>query len=258
MPINRNIQQKININPVIIQKQVKQFPVNNQIMSNIIPKNKIKRSHIIPHKNKNNKLKRIWNNEIVYIIGGGPSLKNFNWDELKGKHLIAINKAYTVLPWAEVLYWTDSRFYRWNKSDIDKLKCLKVTCRNSKDLTDDIVLLTVSGKEGIDKRPNFIKAGNNSGFAAINVAYHLGAKRIYLLGFDMSSNDKDTHWHEGYGIQHDHSIYKRSMIGNFNGIFELLKSEDIDIWNANPMSQLNSIPKCKLKDALNDCSVQIS
>ena len=225
------------------------MPINRNILS--------KSEKNLPHKNSNNLVQKIWNNESVYLIGGGPSLKNFDWNKLKDKHIIAINKAFKVIPWAEVLYWTDARFYRWFKSDIDSLDCLKVTCRNAPQLKDDIVLLTVSGKNGIDKRPNFIRAGNNSGFAAINLAYHLGAKRIYLLGYDMASSDKATHWHNGYDNRHDHNIYKRNMISNFDGIYEILKTENIEIWNANPNSQLTSIPKCTLEAALNDCPSQI-
>ena len=40
---------------------------------------------------------------------------------------------------------------------------------------------------------------NNSGFAAINLAYHLGVSEAILLGFDMSQGDDGkTHWHEYY------------------------------------------------------------
>jgi hypothetical protein len=263
MPINRNIQRKINIKPSIVKKQTKQKSVefnraNINSMSKIVPKNKVKRPNVPPHRDENNKLKTIWSGQSVYIVGGGPSLKGFNWNHLKGKHTIAINKAFKVIPWSEVLYWTDARFYRWHKHDIDALEGIKVTCRNAPCLSPNIILLTTSGKTGIDKRPNFIRAGNSSGFAAINVAYHLGVKKIYLLGFDMESSDKNTHWHEGYGIRHDHNIYQRNMISNFDGIYELLKSEGIEIWNANPNSQLKSIPRCNLEDALNDCPTQTS
>jgi len=265
MPINRNIQRKVNIKPSIVKKQTKQkaveftnAPIKNQKMSKIVPKDKIKRTHVLPHRDENNKLKKIWNGDTVYIVGGGPSLKNFNWNQLKGKHTIAINKAFQVMPWSEVVYWTDARFYRWNKPAIDSLKGIKVTCRNAPSLAPDVVLLTTSGRTGLDKRPNFIRAGNNSGFAAINVAFHLGVKKIYLLGFDMESGDGKTHWHEGYGIRHDHKIYERNMIGNFDGVFELLKTEGIELWNANPKSKLRSIPKCTVEDALNDCPVRTS
>jgi len=33
-----------------------------------------------------------WKDEDCYIIGGGPSLKRFNWSLLKGKKTIGINR----------------------------------------------------------------------------------------------------------------------------------------------------------------------
>lgn len=266
MPINRNITRKVNIKPTLIKRVVRakeveytQAPIKQSPMSKIVPKeDNIKRVLDVHHRNETNTLPKLWPDGVVYIVGGGPSLKEFNWNNLKGKHTIAINKAYKVIPWTEVLYWTDARFYRWNQTDIDSLNCLKVTCRNAPQMKNDIILLTSSGRTGIDKRPQFIRAGNNSGFAAINVAYHLGVKRIYLLGYDMASTPGNTHWHDGYGIRHDHNIYERNMISNFTGIYDILKDEKIEIWNANPKSAMTFIPKCKLEDALNDCPVRIS
>lgn len=266
MPINRNITRKINIKPALIKRVIKSkdveytnVHVKERDMSRIVIKeDKIKRDIIAAHRNGDNAVPKMWPNDVCYIIGGGPSLKDFDWNKLKGKHVIAINKAYKVIPWAEVLYWTDARFYRWNQTDIDSLNCLKITCRNAPQLKHDVILLTSSGRDGLDKRPNFIRAGNNSGFAAINVAYHLGVKRIYLLGYDMHSEQGSTHWHEGYGIRHDHNIYARNMISNFSGIVDILRNEGVEIWNANPKSAMTYIPKCKLEDALNDSPVRIS
>ena len=102
----------------------------------------------------------------------------------------------------------------------------------------------------IAKRNNYIKAGSNSGFAAINVAYHLGATRIYLLGYDMNSSVGQTHWHNGYNIRHDDKIYARNMISNFDNIASILKDENIEIFNVNTNNKLKGIPKCTMEQAL--------
>lgn len=39
-----------------------------------------------------------------------------------------------------------------------------------------------------------IHEGGNSGYQAINLAFHTGAKRIVLLGFDMQRTDGKAHW----------------------------------------------------------------
>ncbi len=39
----------------------------------------------------------------------------------------------------------------------------------------------------------------NIGAAAINLAYHTGATRVFLLGFDMNlGNSSRQHWHNVY------------------------------------------------------------
>jgi len=40
-------------------------------------------------------------------------------------------------------------------------------------------------KPGLSTDKNIIHQGENSGYQAINLAYHLGVKRILLLGYDM-------------------------------------------------------------------------
>ena len=153
---------------------------------------------------------RKFEGETIYIIGGGPSLKNFNFAELKGHRTIAINKAVFFHQTADVLYWTDSRFYTWYKNDID-----------------------------------------NSGYAAINLAYHLGANRIVLLGFDMHNDGKDTHFHNGYPTRAagDH-IYKNKFLPGFKELEKGLRVEGVTVFNASPHSQLNEFPKITLAQAL--------
>ena len=45
-------------------------------------------------------------NDSVFIVGGGPSLKNFDFNFLKGKDVIAVNKAVFGVPdpkWGEAV-----------------------------------------------------------------------------------------------------------------------------------------------------------
>lgn len=197
------------------------------------------------------RIEKIWNGDTVYIIGGGPSLKDFDWSRLSGKKIIAINRAFQVLPNADVLYWTDSRFYKWYKKEIDNFKGLKVTCRPILDNPGDIIVLKPTSSLKFDDRMNTISSGNNSGFGAINLAIKLGAKKIYLLGYDMISYPNQTHWHDGYQITHNHTIYDR-MIVQFSFIAEDAKKMNIEIYNANLKSRLDVFKKVSLDDAIND------
>lgn len=195
-------------------------------------------------------IEKIWKDETVYIIGGGPSLINFDWNNLKGKRVIAVNRAFQVLPDADVLYWTDSRFYKWYKSEIDMFNGVKYTCRTSNLYNNNVRIVYPSSKV-FDLRSKFISNANNSGYAAINLAYKLGAKKVYLLGYDMNIPGNKTHWHDGYDVKHNKNVYS-NMMKHFISLSNEIKNIDFEIINANPLSRMNCFPKCTLKEALDN------
>lgn len=195
-------------------------------------------------------VEQIFKGETVYLIGGGPSLKNFNWDRLIGKNVIAINKAFYHYPKSQVMYWTDSRFYTWYKDDIDKFKGLKYTIRKG-NYTNDIKLLKRGAKYGLELAKDTIAHGNNSGYAAINLAYHLGAKRIILLGYDMGNVNGESHFHNGYPTNAtSDEIYQNQFIPGFGVIYEALKAKGIEVYNACPSSKLRTFPLITIDKAL--------
>jgi len=213
--------------------------------------------------NKAKKLRSFYKNPIpnvledsddktIYIIGGGPSLKGFNWNLLEGKNVLCVNRAFQQVPWALAVFWTDSRFYRWFQKELEEFKGIKVACRYSQLYKKDIVLVKSTGGHSIDLDAHCVKSGNNSGYGALNVAFHLGAKKIYLLGYDMWSDASGTHWHDGYITSHNHGIYDRAMIGDFSKAEAHYRKVGINLYNANPKSRLESITKCSIIQALED------
>jgi len=142
----------------------------------------------------------MWENEIVCIIGGGPSLKTFDISVTKDQHCIAVNQSYEIAPWAEVLHYADAAWWEWNHAHIlthwpepklittatseikgiNSHKRLKRFWRDRNDFTTD------KGK----------LHGWDSGTQAVNLAFHMGAKRIVLFGIDMQRGPKgESQWH---------------------------------------------------------------
>jgi hypothetical protein len=224
----------------------------------IDPKLKTIKNHIgkVPGKRfrqytKIGKIEPIYKGETIYLIGGGPSLKDFDFNKLKGKICIAINKAILYVPFAQVAYWTDTRVYHWYQKQIKDFVGLKVT-NKPRPIEEGIINLLDTGKTGLELKNNGIRHGNNSGYAAMNLAYHLGAKRIVLLGFDMHIQNRQTHWHEGYNIPMPRAnLYESSMLPNFETIVEPLEKQGVEVINANPKSAITCFKKMKLEQALN-------
>ena len=193
----------------------------------------------------------IWEGETVYILGGGPSLKNFNFKELRGSKVIAINKAMYAWPESQVLFWTDSRFYTWYKNDVDRLKCLKYTLTPGSLYTGDINILRKGACHGLEEPKDSLAHGNNSGYAAINLAYHLGAKRIILLGFDMRNEGGETHFHDGYPTRGTSDrMYVDKFLPGFRSLAASLKDKGVTVLNASTYSRLDVFTKISLEAAL--------
>ena len=76
---------------------------------------------------------RLWPGETLACLGVGPSLTAAQVAALRGKtRSIAINDAWRLAPWADVLYACDGRWWRKHKG-VPAFKNLKVTLSNSAD-----------------------------------------------------------------------------------------------------------------------------
>ena len=196
------------------------------------------------------KVNPIWKGDTVYIVGGGPSLKGFEWNKLRGKKTIVINKAIKFWPEADVMYWTDGRVYNWLKEDIIKFKGKRFTI-SPRSYPCDVTVLRRGKKLGIEWSMDSIAHGSNSGAAAINLALHLGAKRIILLGYDMGRNNSESHFHDGYptSVTAD-NIYKNQFLPSFSVIRDDIKGKGIQVFNACLTSKLNAFKKITIEEAL--------
>lgn len=192
--------------------------------------------------------------ETCYIVGGGPSLKGFNWNNLDGKFVIAINRAYEVLPNAQICYFTDKTFWEDHKAALlaHPGKKIKGSLSNSLLKDPNVEEYILTGPTGLETRKGMLRHGSNSVYAAINLAaVHLKFRRIILLGVDMSwgtAGDKSTsHWHDGYGKRTDpEHVFKNKMLPCFDTLIGPLNALQVKVYNGNVDSKLMSFPKVAL------------
>jgi hypothetical protein len=196
-------------------------------------------------------LEPVFLGETIYIVGGGPSLKGFDFERLRGKNVIAVNKAIFFVPFAQVLYWSDARFYEWYGETTDKFNGIKVT-NKPHPKRSDIINLVDTGKDGLELEPHAVRHGGNSGYAAMNVAYHLGARKIVLLGFDMqNAKGGETHFHDGYPARGTaNEVMQTNMLPSFETIAEPLRRRKVEVFNASQLSLIKCFQKIDLETAL--------
>lgn len=200
---------------------------------------------------------RPWDGKRCFIIGGGKSLKGFNFDVLKGENAIAINRAVEYAPFAEVMFSLDARLYKWYKGiggeglEIDARQNYNLyrglrVWGDSKEahFENDVLLVKLRGRNGLaDSLRDGIYTGGNSGYAALQLAVCLGANPIYLLGYDM---DKKGNFHSGYPTPGGDPLV-RGWIEGMNRLAIKLKAAGIQVVNLNPKSKLKCFPFGELK-----------
>src|SRR5262245_64746309 len=56
-----------------------------------------------------------WPGETVFIVGGGPSVLGQDLEALRGRRVIVINSSCFAMPWADLLYFGDWRW--WHEAE---------------------------------------------------------------------------------------------------------------------------------------------
>jgi len=154
-----------------------------------------------------------WKRQRAWIIGGGPSLKGFDFKILEGEKVIATNTAFLEVPFADIEVFMDfNTFYRWLKEGRygpgsmqawEDFKGYKVHVDLVGRVIPGTYRIPTRVRSGLAKSLKTVYHGNNTGYSAIQIAVALKANPIYLLGYDFtyvgSSVDKSRrqHYHKG-------------------------------------------------------------
>jgi hypothetical protein len=207
---------------------------------------------------------RLWEGETVVIMATGPSLTPLDVNYCKDlARVVVINNSIQLAPWADLLYFADIRWYEAHKEEVRAFQGAKVTISNTAaarlDNSEIRVVLnddTISkDSNGLCLRANAIRTGRNSGHQAINLCYHLGVKRIILLGFDCrtpKAGENRHWWGTGYGWAHEDppTIYQNNFLPRFRTLVEPLRSAGVEVINSTPGSALDCWPMVGLVEAL--------
>ena len=190
---------------------------------------------------------REWAGETAVIFAAGPSITQKDVDKCRHLRTIAVNVSYQLAPWADVIYGCDQRFWTWHP---EALKCKGHKVCLTPIEHEGLLRLENTGTDGLEREPTGLKTGRNGGYQAINLAYHFGARKILLLGFDMRVADGKTHWHDEHPIKTSPTVFQNSMLPHFDSLFQELCSEGVAVFNCTPNSALTAFPKSTLERCL--------
>jgi len=210
-----------------------------------------------------------WSGERCFLLGGGPSLVNFDFSKLDGELTIGVNKTFNDY-YCTVNYSMDIGFYdyitnpsphpphkalckRWE--EYPGIKAILVPDRPFR-FKDNSYVVPKVAKECINLEVmDGIFPGNNSGFGALMLALQFGANPIYLLGYDFKTTKTKTHYHEGYEhYRKQDTDSLQPVLDKFRRQFERLeptfRSLDVSIINLNRESALECFPKGRIENLL--------
>ncbi len=196
----------------------------------------------------------MWPGATVACLGGGPSLTAHQAGLCRGRaRVIAINDAYRLAPWADLLYFCDHRWWNWHRgaAAYESFAGLRVTLDARVAVeAPDVKYVHNAGREGLSVEPGHLMTGRNGGYQAINLAVQLGAKRILLLGYDMRAVDGRTHWFGDHPTETRPSVYEGAMLPMFETLVAPLATSGVEVVNCTPGSALATFPTSDLTDAL--------
>ncbi len=130
----------------------------------------------------------MWERATVCIVAGGPSLveSDVRAAKARGWKMLGVNDAYRMLPELDALYACDGKFWRAHHADLPAGLRGKCYTRDSEAAAQyGLHHVPSSNGRGLCLDAGRIHEGGNSGYQAMNLAYHAGASRMVLLGFDM-------------------------------------------------------------------------
>lgn len=180
----------------------------------------------------------------VVCLGSGPSLTPADVEAVHGHAtVVAVNDCFRAAPWAEVLYACDGKwwFWHWTKG-AQTFPGLKFALDAGAKKYPGVQVLRNTGETGLELDPTGLRAGRNSGYQAINLAVHLGATRIVLLGYDM----RGDHF---FGQHPDKSKPPFPVcLQRFATLVEPLKALGVEIVNCSRQTALTCFPRRPLEE----------
>jgi hypothetical protein len=197
-----------------------------------------------------------WRGADCAIVASGPSVKKDDVLMLEDRtRVIAIKENWRLAPFADVVYGCDAAWWR-NEVGLPKFMGLKIsaTRRGLAENYPDIRFVNVLPP--VDRlaleQPGVIGSGGNSGFQALNLAVQWGARRILLIGFDMSARS-GVHWYgrnAGTGRSNPDEINFRRWRAAFATTPPVLNKLGVVVVNCSPISTLDCFPRASVAHTL--------
>lgn len=179
---------------------------------------------------------RMWEGQDAYVVGGGDSLRAFDWNRIAGANVVGCNSAFAlgarvcpIVVFGDEEWWkhlgkpASGRHAKRELKPADPCplcraqpgeRCVTlesyggivVGCSATlwshvahgwMQIPPWLLLMRRGDKGGLSTAPGELAWNGHTGSLGINLALALGARTVYLLGFDMKVGEGGKHnWHD--------------------------------------------------------------
>lgn len=192
---------------------------------------------------------RAFPDATIVCAASGPSLTTEDLDACAGLPKVAVNDTYRLIPEAVAIFAADAVWWA-------RTSAAGATAPHKYYLSGGGICpitgvhrLARTGQTGLELEPTGLRSGGHSGYAAINLAYHLGARKIILLGYDMRSGPDGQHHWFGEHPDRSHPRYAQ-WLPYYTELSAALAQEGVTLINASRVTVISTVRHCTLEEAL--------
>jgi len=191
---------------------------------------------------------QLWKAERAFIIAGGPSVGPERIAKIRGR-IIAIKHAVTLRPDADILFWAGHDWHRSNAGLVASHRGEFLVKRKVEESVPGWIKQVERANPDADGLSGLASdrrrlGGLCSGGSALNLAVHLGAAEIVLVGFDFTGR----HWCKDHpapiATEAQHARHRASIEKMAAPITAL----GVAVFNCSPISTLQGFARRDLEE----------
>jgi hypothetical protein len=175
---------------------------------------------------------------VFAILCTGPSMSQAVADSVRHLHVVAVNACYELAPWADALAANDTAWWS-NNPQAQQFKGRKF----SSNVIRGVERITDDGR---------VRSEHCSGVVGLEVAKHLGATRILLLGVDFHGShyfgDYTGRLRNTTDLRRKHHAKQFAEWGKTN--------KGVEVLNCTEGSELKCFPMARLDEVLSASMVK--
>jgi len=186
------------------------------------------------------------------VIANGPSLTLCDVEKCRDKgFVIAVNDAYKLAPWADVLYACDGTWWDYHLPGISGFRDRMWTADKDAARQYGLRFASIDRDAVWSVDPAYIASGGNSGFQAMNLAFLWGYREIVLLGFDYALGpDQQQHWFGKHPEPIRRAIPYANWLSRIHNAADEIKASGAKVINCSRQTAIQCFERMTLEEAL--------